>query len=287
MKIWKIKLDANNFKSFCYINKDDFKKVNLQGISIKNSWTNIHVCIDNIQKKLQTPDIFNLLTKTVINKRAFEELRNILENKVELLPVIYQHEEYYLMNVLNVLDCLDMDKSKVIMLSENKIMFIDKYYFKYDIIKNEDIFLVMQHRIEILISDRLKNKIESRNLKGLQFEEVWDSDKPYEEEPEKPAYVEIIDESYLAWTGEPTPLEEEHILAVEKYFGIRYPEDFRSFIIHNNGAKPEEYLIMSEDKLWDVMNFINLNPEVKRPWYIIDSYESIKEQFPKERPLNI
>ena len=84
------------------------------------------------------------------------------------------------MNVLNVVDCLDYEKSEFEYSprNSNKIIGFKKFAFKFDKVIGHHIFKIPETlRADIFISDELKQKIENSGLKGFKFIEMWDSEK--------------------------------------------------------------------------------------------------------------
>lgn len=85
------------------------------------------------------------------------------------------------MNIINVLDCLDVEKSDLKFFSDGKrIMRIKRYVFQEKILDmNTTIFkLENKKRGEIFVNEQTKLLIENASLEGVIFTQVWDSENP-------------------------------------------------------------------------------------------------------------
>ncbi len=112
-----------------------------------------------------------------LNNKAKEIFGNDLLNSVELLPISYS-EPHYLINVINVIDALDMEKSEFKRYDDGRIMFCTKYVFKEEVIGNNIVFKIPQFSsAHIFVTEEFVKQVEENDLKGFVFEELWDSEK--------------------------------------------------------------------------------------------------------------
>ncbi|NBC71889.1 hypothetical protein GT003_23070 [Paenibacillus sacheonensis] len=107
---------------------------------------------------------------------------------VEFLPLKSKDGEFSILNVLNVLDCIDMSASKV-KDTISTIYDIEGLALKADIVQGQDIYKVKLpegNRIlpQIFVSDKLKLIIESQ-LEGFQLIDLWDSEFSWQEQEAK------------------------------------------------------------------------------------------------------
>jgi len=79
---------------------------------------------------------------------------------------------------LNVLDCLDHNKSVYsVFESSKRIFLIDKHVFKEEIVKDVDIFKIADiPRSTIFVSDIFRDKVINSDLVGFKLDLLWDSD---------------------------------------------------------------------------------------------------------------
>lgn len=95
-----------------------------------------------------------------------------LAGKVEFLPFdIGINKPYYLVNVTNVIDALDMEQSEVVYFPHNgKFMNIRKYVFHHHKLEHEMLFKLPVNAInQILCTEQFKSLIEEAGLVGLKF----------------------------------------------------------------------------------------------------------------------
>ena len=83
-------------------------------------------------------------------------------------------DSYFVANIVNVIDALDLDNSKydVFELDDEKIISVEKYALKSNEIVNMQIFRLKDDTIPIFVSETLKKVIEDNDLIGFKFLEV-------------------------------------------------------------------------------------------------------------------
>ena len=126
-----------------------------------------------------------------ISQKAYNVLSNSFLNLVEIFPFAFnkKYGQYYFMNIINLLDCLDVEKSELKFSSDGKrIMRIKRYVFQEKILDmNTTIFkLKNKRRGEVFVNEETKLLIENAGLEGFIFTQVWDSEDPdFVYEPKK------------------------------------------------------------------------------------------------------
>mgnify|MGYP007056189962 CR=1 FL=1 len=107
-----------------------------------------------------------------ISEKAKNVLGGYFENLVEIFPLeTGKLGKYFFMNITNVLDCLDEEKSDISYFSSGRIKEIKSYDFKknlnYDSLR---IFKLKNYeRGKIFVSEETKNRIEKSSLVGFKF----------------------------------------------------------------------------------------------------------------------
>ena len=114
----------------------------------------------------------------VFDKKALDILLPMVENEIEVLPLLCEEREFFAINVIKVLDCVDYDKSKYRTFRDGKrIMAFEKYTFKLDDIKGSNIFKIIDEpRRKPFVSDEFRDKVLETGLTGFKFKLVWDSE---------------------------------------------------------------------------------------------------------------
>lgn len=119
----------------------------------------------------------------VVNAKTKDLLQDYLGQDAEFLPVSYHRGQYWLLNALCVLNCLDYDHAKCSFFSDGRPIRVSEYAFVPESLKGHDIF-----RIEALpqagpfVTDAFKRLIEENDVKGFSFKHVWKMDDLVETE---------------------------------------------------------------------------------------------------------
>lgn len=102
-----------------------------------------------------------------------------MKDTVQVLPIIYnQTGKLYILNVTNVVDCLDYDNSDVTYFDSGRVSDVRKFSFHEHLVINQHIFKIPELlRGYIFVSDTFKAAVEKHDLKGFEFIEVWNSNR--------------------------------------------------------------------------------------------------------------
>ncbi|WHY77280.1 suppressor of fused domain protein [Neobacillus sp. WH10] len=153
----------------------------LTGTSMKNGW-------EPIELFTTAPgDVGDMLSYGGSNKypiftnKAVEVLNDLIRDSVELLPVHHDHYHCYIVNIINVVDCLNEANTNF-----NKWSVIEKYDFLKEKVKGQHIFFPYKRKTASpslipIVSDEFKQRVEDHGLRGFRFGEIWSP----EPEPKK------------------------------------------------------------------------------------------------------
>ncbi|WP_127531743.1 imm11 family protein [Paenibacillus kobensis] len=181
MKIWKLQADANNYNNFTEVNERDVNVLidinSFNGLPMKNRWVPMRV---KIREELQEGDMQAFFAGVpVFNRRAINILQDLLSDKVELLELDYDNNDYYVVNILQVLDCIDYQLAVPVKFDDGTIWRFEKYAFRIEEIQDKHIFKnINETKGFALVSDAFRDRVIQNNLKGFLFTELWDSDNP-------------------------------------------------------------------------------------------------------------
>ncbi|WP_228469066.1 suppressor of fused domain protein [Paenibacillus sp. JNUCC31] len=186
MRIWKMSEDCDNELLDVTEEKSVISDIN-KGNSLAKLWEEIDLRMHSEGESADIYSIASHLTDLVLKEHAADVLSDLLVDKVELLPVCYNNDKYYVVNVLNILDCIDLGNSIA-----DKYGGFDKVEFIEDKVTRQHIFKTLSYdyqiqndpiiSVETYVSDEFKQRVEKLGLKGFYFRLAWSS------EPE--AYVE-------------------------------------------------------------------------------------------------
>ncbi|AYE33971.1 imm11 family protein [Clostridium septicum] len=184
MKIWSLEEDVNHYE---HITLDDRNNLNwidfgdmFNGKSLKDNWTPIRVCLIEHGGKLKKGDMPYLSPgKPIFSKSAVTILKDLLEGYAEILPIEYDLQELFIINVTNHIEAINYEKSDVEYMRDGKrILSVNKYYFKIEVVKKQHIFkIVNQLNGTVFVSDDFRNRVIEGGLQGFKFVEVWDSEE--------------------------------------------------------------------------------------------------------------
>lgn len=114
----------------------------------------------------------------VLSKKAVEELYDLIKDDVELLPVIVEGEERWVMYVTSVLDCVDYQRSDCSYYPDGRVLTFRSLMFKKDVIAGHNVF---RHRERptgfIYTSEEFMKRVKSIDPDGTKFVLVWDSER--------------------------------------------------------------------------------------------------------------
>lgn len=180
MKVWELETDANNYDYFTIPDDEEEEKLLFDycfdGNPIADRWKPITVEVIEESKRSDTPTFKP--GAPVLSENAIMKLQDLIKGVVEVLPLNYSKEQYYAINVLDVVDCIDYDKAKCKMFGDGKrVMRFIEYSFKPEIIQNKHIFKIPELcKSCVLVSDEFRNRVLKSGLDGFAFHELWDSE---------------------------------------------------------------------------------------------------------------
>lgn len=143
-------------------------------------WTPIK--LETLFKRSYRDFPYYLSGQPVVSKRVKEIIEPYTSDEVEYLSLIHDEYKFYMVNVTNVLDCVDWQRSELRTVgSFNKLVF--------DLLKipeNTYMFKIKQGAtVDVYVTEAFKDLIERNKLKGLDFSVVYDSEFTEEKELEQ------------------------------------------------------------------------------------------------------
>ncbi|MCX4030505.1 imm11 family protein [Spartinivicinus marinus] len=100
------------------------------------------------------------------------EVNNIQYYQTRLINKDSKEENgnYKLANIVGRINCLDYDKSELVMRDDGSIKFIDKLVFQYFDNKDSlEIFRLAKFLPIVIVSDKIKKKLEKHKFTGIVF----------------------------------------------------------------------------------------------------------------------
>jgi hypothetical protein len=177
MRFWELRVDHSVDELWGKDEKANQTMSNrrgLTGTSMKDTWEPIELMTvepgeDGDMISYGKNSIYPIFTE-----KSLQVLIDLIQESVEILPL--QHEQYqcYLINIINVLDCLNEQNSYL-----NKWGVIMKYDLIEEVVRNQHIFFVNKKStgkpsLVPIISDVFKQRVEDNGLRGFRFTCIWD-----------------------------------------------------------------------------------------------------------------
>ncbi len=137
---------------------------------LSHAWKPIPVTLVKGEKRTDFPALPG--SDLVVTEHAWQILQPLMGQSAEALPLSCNRGEgYFVINVLDVVDCLDYEHSEVERFSDGRVMWINAYAFKGGAVGNKNIFKLPEPG-KIIVSETFRAWIEKNRLEGLIFEKV-------------------------------------------------------------------------------------------------------------------
>jgi hypothetical protein len=177
MKYYVYRPDANHFNGVA-LDGENSNVVKIRNIDhpILKSWTPVvvHDFEDDPGVEGDFPALSNYDELPVMSQRAWDALYSLIGPSCEALPVVHpSRQPYFIVHVLETVDCLDVGQSVVERYGDGGIMQIVRYSFKLEKIHGQHIFkLPMESGGELIVDEEFQRAVEANGLKGLLFEQL-------------------------------------------------------------------------------------------------------------------
>ncbi len=162
---------------------DDLFNLLRKGLPVGERWTKPRLIYDKPCRKRANRDIVPdfpplLPTLLITSARALGEIEPLVEGKVEILPVKHPAGgEFYALNVVRVIDCLDLPHCETNASPDDPTGFftvVYKYAFHEEMLVGEHIFKVPQLTgLDIYVSQEFRRRVKAAKLLGLGFVRVY------------------------------------------------------------------------------------------------------------------
>ncbi len=147
-------------------------KDRFDGIQIEHVWGKT-IC--------DFPKFWGASLSLLISRKAKEVLQPLIDDCVEFISTDCLHEELYLIHTLKYLDAVDHDTSLIRKLPSGLEVEYLTYQFIREQLGDTNMFRVLlnnrPYTTDIFVTSKLKKAIEDNELTGIDFIEVWDSEK--------------------------------------------------------------------------------------------------------------
>lgn len=180
MKVYQLMCNSDEFSTLCAVSKENDYLDETDG-TITNKWEEYDVRIfEDDKKSNKTMGDFTAIAVTpVFSKKSKELLFEDNSDEVQFLPIqcIDNKQKYYIANVINIVDCVDYERSEIKLYSTGRIMRFKKYVFFSEKLNKVNIFKIPDKpKSAPFVTEEFKKKIEKNKLTGFRLVLVWDSE---------------------------------------------------------------------------------------------------------------
>ena len=145
--------------------------IQFDGRRIGDSWQPVSARLYEIEEEGDFPSFEGHLP--VMTESVWQQLEPLIGNYVEALPISLTspiETTLYLINITNVLDCLNKQESVIKYFTGDQIMIVDHHVFDESVISDQPIFRIKDYEIgRAFVSDIFRETVESAGLKGLNW----------------------------------------------------------------------------------------------------------------------
>jgi hypothetical protein len=115
----------------------------------------------------------------VLSRRALDVLLPHIGSLGQVLPLDFDEAEYFLFNITNVVDALDIASSEVAYFKDGGLKWIKRYVFKPDAVRDQWLFKIPQKPTGFaFVTDRFVEVVQRAGLTGFGFELLWSDAAP-------------------------------------------------------------------------------------------------------------
>lgn len=129
----------------------------------------------------------------VFSEKSFEVLGKMIAEEVQFIDaeIVQDKCKLTLINVFNVMDAIDYDRSIPERRLSGRVKGFKKLNFKLEAINSRNLFKTPESGIRIYATDNFRDAVLASKLGGLEFVEVWDSERNDEMEIEDQRRYEV------------------------------------------------------------------------------------------------
>lgn len=178
MKIWILDCDVDIYENLTWKEELDIDYIqSFDGAEKMKNWNPMKVKRMYDREFSNTPGLSPHIP--VFDEKAISVLGDLLIGNAEILPLNCEDGNFYAINVINVMDCIDYEKSQYKTFRDGKrIMRFTKYVFDERKIEGMNLFKTKDEPLKRpFVSEVFRKRVVDNNLTGFKFELAWDSEQ--------------------------------------------------------------------------------------------------------------
>lgn len=175
IKVYELWMD-HTYRTYEPTPKDGYKSYMFDGVPVKER-TFDKIYPSKYKDEIDKPigDVFSVeISSFILNEKSYKTLYPYLKNHSQIFKIKSDNKIFYVVNVIDIIDCLNYDKSELKYFSSSgRVMDVEKYVFKTEKLKNTTIFKLPEFPKSIsYVTEEFKRVVEENNIKGFKFKEL-------------------------------------------------------------------------------------------------------------------
>ncbi|HEY2493699.1 MAG TPA: DUF1629 domain-containing protein [Paenibacillus sp.] len=189
MKVYELSVNNSKTTTLVMKNREELSshsiRTEFKGQELEKTW--LPVELQTLESKIFNDFLDFVSGKPVVSEKVTQILKPYTAHEVEFLPLVHDGLDICLINVTNILDCVDWQKSKVKWFKEKYFLGFDKLVFDFARIPENTYMFKIEELAEgtIFVTELFRELIEEHQLLGLDFSVVYDSERTEEMEQER------------------------------------------------------------------------------------------------------
>lgn len=174
-------LGLDGFELCHPLSQDDFERINLEvnGTPRQSNWKPIPMRLvrsDKGQELIESDSPWLGAHALIFRTTAVDSMGPILREHGELLSLACSEAKVWIYNPTQLVGALDEAASSILRFNDGKIMLIQRYVFRADVVRGIDIFKIPNLRVSpTFLSHRFVDRWNESGLTGVEFKQVWAS----------------------------------------------------------------------------------------------------------------
>ncbi|UHA75523.1 hypothetical protein [Paenibacillus sp. 481] len=165
MRVWEVSSSSKSVRLSCnnwYVNSH-IKDRLMFGKRVGELWTPVNF---ELYKEGLYEDLPHFISgMLIVPSHILNLLLPLIKDHVEVLPVTFNEEQHFIINVINVIDCN----------KNNELNYLKVKLDIEDSTKLSPIFKIPA-RLAVLVTDEFRDLVIEHSLEGFKFEEAWNSE---------------------------------------------------------------------------------------------------------------
>lgn len=189
MKVYELNVNNSKTTTLVIKNREELSshsiRTGFKGQELAKTWRPVE--LQTLESKIFNEFLEFVSGKPVVSEKVMQVLKSCLAHEVEFLPLIHDELDISLINVTNILDCVNWQKSEVKWFKEKYFLGFDKLVFDFAKIPENTYMFKIEELAEgtIFVTGLFKELIEEYQLPGLDFSVVFDSEFTEEMQQER------------------------------------------------------------------------------------------------------